>query len=84
MKGLVCEDQCLEVYSVFYWEPMKGCKNWCDVGSVIGFGQQSGCSVLYELQVRQGCTVETGEESIAGVKVRENQGVDQKFKMAGC
>ena len=80
MKGLVCDEQCLEVYSVLYWEPMKGCKNWFDVGSAIGFGSQSACSISYELLVRQGCMVETGEESIAVVKVRE-KGVDQKVKI---
>ena len=85
MKGLVCDEYCLEVYSVLYCEPMKRnvCKNWRDVGFASGFGQQSDCSVLYKLQARRGCMVETGEESIAVVKARENQGVDQQFNMSG-
>lgn len=79
MFCLVCDKQDLKIYFILTGEPVMGCEDWCDVGSVVGFDKQPGCRVLHKLQMGQGYLAETGVKS-----TQQRKGAVEDTKLCDC
>ena len=79
MDGFVSEQKCFESDALFNGEPVQGAANRGDVLTRASVCQEASGRILYDLQLIEGAGGDTGEEGVAVVEARVDEGMDEGF-----
>ena len=83
MDSLECMEEDFEVNAVFDGKPMELVKNRGDVTDGRGSGDDTGSSILDQLELMEEFVGETNKEGIAVIQAGSDKGVDQDCGAVG-